>query len=173
MISGPAHSGKTSLVASLLQPLCLNGWHVSGILAEGHWRAGRRSGFTLIDLGTGRRTPLADRVDTAHSGAFPYVFDPQGLAAGRHALAAACCAHVDLVVVDEVGRLEIGGQGWSDLLAPLLCGAPRMHLWVVQSAWMEAVCRKWRLSPAHIVDASDRGARPHLLTLFEKIQGNL
>jgi hypothetical protein len=42
IVSGPAHCGKTSLVAGLLPRLARQGWRVAGILAEGHRRNNRR-----------------------------------------------------------------------------------------------------------------------------------
>lgn len=169
LVSGPAHSGKTTLAMRLVQQLCRQGRRLAGILAEGHWQDDRRSGFTLVDLNDGRRTPLADRIGNRSPNEFPYAFHPEGLAAGRRALSLSRCADADLLVVDEVGSLELRGDGWAGLLAPLLSRFRFPQLWVVQSAWLEAVCEKWQLQPIRVIDASTPHAFEELTATVEKL----
>ncbi len=150
IVSGAAYCGKTSLLAAVLPQLVRQGWKVAGILAEGHWRDNRHSGFTLIDLTDGRRTPLADSVVDGGSQAFPYIFNPQGLLAGRKALTSTDCLAADLVVIDEIGSLEVNGGGWAGCLPSLLRpSGPPLH-WVVQSRWLEPVCTKWEIEPERL-----------------------
>lgn len=167
LITGPPHSGKSSLIAELLQRLRPLGWRTAGILAEGHWSDGRRSGFTLVDLSDGRRTPLSERIVDSGPGDFPYAFAPEGIAAGRRALTGKRCAGADLLGVDEVGSLELQGEGWADLLVPLLALPGPVQIWVVQSAWLPAVCRKWQLSPLRIIAATESGALADLLKMLQ------
>lgn len=169
LISGRPHSGKSYLVAELLQQLRPLGWRIAGILAEGHWQNDRRSGFTLVDLSDGRRTPLAARIVGDDSQNPPYVFHASGIAAGYRALATERCARADLLVVDEVGCLELQGGGWADRLAPLLARPEAVHIWVVQSAWLPAVCRTWRLSPLRIITAIQDGALDQLREILQSI----
>ncbi|MEZ4598726.1 MAG: nucleoside-triphosphatase [Syntrophotaleaceae bacterium] len=168
LISGPPHIGKSSLVAELVRQLRALGWRIAGILAEGHWQNDRRSAFTLIDLSDGKRTPLAVRTDPAGSGGFPYAFYPEGLAAGRLALSLSHCAGADILVVDEVGSLEIQGKGWADHLRPLL-ELPVIHLWVVQSARVAGVCRRWGISPLHVICADETDATARLLKILQNL----
>jgi nucleoside-triphosphatase len=162
LVTGPPHSGKSSMLANLLQQMRALGWRMAGILAEGHWQNGRRSGFTLIDLQSGRRTPLARRITVDDPRTFPYVFFPMGIAAGRRALSPTRCLEADLMVVDEVGSLEIRGGGWADRLPPLLQQTDTIHLWIVQSKRVAAVCDQWQLTPHRIIDATAPDARLHL-----------
>jgi nucleoside-triphosphatase len=167
IVSGPAHCGKTSLVAALLPRLAQQGRRVAGILAEGHWRDNRRSGFTLIDLCSGRRTPLAGLMVDAGPQDFPYELNPKGLTAGRRALSSEDCFDADLVVVDEIGSLEVNGGGWAECLPVLLKRSGLAHLWVVQSRWLESVCAKWGLSPCAIIDAADSRALDRLTAMTD------
>jgi nucleoside-triphosphatase len=169
IVSGSAHCGKTSLVAALLPRLVQQGWRVAGMLAEGHWRDDRRSGFTLIDLRNGQRTPLARLVVDAGPQDFPYEFNPDGLIAGRRALSLENCFDADLVVVDEIGSLEVNGGGWAGCLPALLRRSGPMHLWVVQSRWLESVCAKWGLLPDAIIDAADPDARHRLAAMMDDL----
>lgn len=159
IISGAPHSGKTSLLMALLQRMTARGWRGAGIVTEGHWQNGQRSGFTLIDLRDGRRTPLAVRQSRAEGEAVvPYRFFAEGMAAGKRALAHVGPAAADVAVVDEVGQLELRGQGWAGCLDGLLALPVRAHLWVVKSSCVTAVCLRWRLRPCQVVEAGDPGA---------------
>ena len=169
IVSGTAHCGKTSLLAAVLPQLVRQGWNIAGILAEGHWRDNRRSGFTLIDLSNGRRTPLAKSVVDGGPHAFPYIFNPQGLIAGRQALTLTDCFAADLVVIDEIGSLEVNGGGWAGCLPALLRPSGPPLLWVVQSRWLELVCAKWEIAPEAIIDAADPAATGRLCGLLEAV----
>jgi nucleoside-triphosphatase THEP1 len=72
------------------------------------------------------------------------------------------------VVVDEVGSLELRGAGWARNLGPLLRQCRSLQLWVVQAARVEAVCRKWQLSPVRVIDASQPQALDNLLITVEE-----
>jgi nucleoside-triphosphatase THEP1 len=168
IVSGPAHCGKTTLVTLLVSHLRDQGRQLAGILAEGQWRDQRRSGFTLVDLADGRRTLLAERIADCGPHAFPYAFHAEGLAAGYLALGPRRCAGADLVVVDEVGSLELRGAGWARNLGLLLRQCRSLQLWVVQAARVEAVCRKWQLSPVRVIDASQPQALDNLLITVEE-----
>lgn len=173
IVSGAAHCGKTSLVKHLVQRLRRQGRRLAGILAEGHWCGGQRSGFTLINLSDGRRTPLANLINDCRPQDFPYAFRPEGLAAGREALALPRCATAELLVIDEIGSLEIHGGGWAELLVPLLNQSCLLQLWVVQSRWLETVCHHWQLTPTRIIDASAVNSLVDLMTTVDIILSGL
>jgi len=176
IITGASHSGKTSLLFALLERLAGRGWHAAGIVTEGHWQDGERSGFTLIDLQSGRRTPLAVRRPRDETGAVvPYRFYPEGLAAGKQALAHIHPATDGLAVVDEVGQLELRGQGWAQCLDRLLNLPVRAHLWVVKSSCVTAICRRWHLQPRQVVTAGNVQEEDRLIVSLvglEPEQGN-
>jgi nucleoside-triphosphatase THEP1 len=79
------------------------------------------------------------------------------------------CAGADLLVIDEVGSLELRGAGWADVLPPLLDRCRLPQLWVVQSAWLEAVCKKWQLHPIRVIDASTPHALDDLTASAQKL----
>ena len=61
----------------------------------------------------------------------------------------------DCVIVDEVGPLELRGQGHAPLLAPLLALEKPRHIWAVRPDIVAAVCQQWMLSDPVIVNACD------------------
>ncbi len=103
ILTGPVQRGKSSLLADLACLLREKGLKISGIIANGLWENGARSGFDLIDLADDSVTPLSRRVSNGESNnGIPYIFHDAGLAAGMKALAAERCTGADFVMVDEV-----------------------------------------------------------------------
>jgi len=162
ILTGPIQGGKTTLLESWVASLRTKGLKPAGFLARGLWSEDRRSGFDLIDLGQGTMTPLARRRPQAE-GPAPFQFLEPGLQAGARALAPETCAGADLVIVDEVGPLELSGQGWAPFLEPLLQLAGPIHLWVVRRGLVESVCRKWRLDQPLVVEADQPRALERLV----------
>jgi nucleoside-triphosphatase THEP1 len=159
ILTGQLHSGKTSLLSLLLRRLRKEGIRVSGIIAEGLWLNGVRSGFNLIDVSDDTLTPLSRRgKDGEPRQATPYIFHEEGMTAGRRALSVERCANTDVILVDEVGPLETRGMGWAPCLAPLLRLNGPMHLWVVRDTCLDTVRDRWGLQSAEIFEVTEPSA---------------
>jgi len=168
IITGPPHSGKTSLVLKRVRALRAAGKTVAGIAAKGLWADGVRSGFDLTDLGSDITTPLCRRIpDGGLENGIPFSFDRAGLEAGFRALFPDVCRNADMVVVDEVGVLELSGKGWAACLKPLLRACGPNLVWIVQSALVTSVCRMWNLTPQAIISAEE----PDALKRLEAVNG--
>ncbi|MBN2809939.1 MAG: hypothetical protein JXR80_10645 [Deltaproteobacteria bacterium] len=156
IITGGVHSGKSLLAERLVQFLKSRQVALAGILAPGLWRNGLRQGFDLVDLGRGLSLPLARRrVAGEDSDLTPFAFFAEGLFAGARALDVKFCRDAAVIMVDEVGRLELQDKGWAAYLKPLLGLDSVIHIWIVRESLVEAVCRKWQLQPAAIVNVAD------------------
>lgn len=159
ILTGECRSGKSTLLFALLRSLRRERFKVAGIIAEGLWENGMRSGFNLLDLQSGALTPLCRRVtEDGPRRTTPYVFFEEGMAAGERALSIRQCAGADLVIVDEIGPLEIRGEGWAPCLSPLLALERPLHLWVVRHTCLGEVRRIWGLDDAEVVDVKEAGA---------------
>ncbi len=118
ILHGPIASGKTSTAAHLARGLASAGISVGGILAPRLVEAGRTAGYAVEDLRTGERRPLASLY-------------PPGVPAGRYFLADGALGFardavmraldaVEVVFIDEVGRLELHGGGHAPGIAAAL-----------------------------------------------------
>jgi len=156
ILTGGKQSGKSTLAARLAGWLNKRNIAIAGILAEGLWKDDERQGFDLVDLRTGSRTPLARRLtDPNHDAVTPFNFFPQGMIAGAKALDPERCRGSMVILVDEVGRLEMKGEGWARFLDPLLLLEPAVHIWVVRESLVADVCRRWNLKSVKIIHVND------------------
>jgi nucleoside-triphosphatase len=164
ILAGPNQSGKSTILSALAGLLRAKGCKLAGILAYGLWRDNVRIGFDIVDLSDERVAPLCRRTrkDEIISG-IPFRFLDAGVATGMKALSVESCAGADIVIVDEVGPLELRGHGWAECLDSLLKLHGATHIWVVRSDCVQAVCRKWNLANAEIVMVEGPDALNRLL----------
>ena len=169
IITGGRQSGKSTLAARLVRFLNSRGVPLSGIIAIGLWQDDQRQGFDLFDLKTGVKCPLARRqADSEGSAITPFQFFDKGLALGAEALDKERCRDTSVIMVDEVGKIELGGEGWARFLDPLLSIRSAVHIWIVRENLVEKVSRRWNLEPAEIIHVEDENSFAKLKILLKK-----
>ena len=169
LVTGDLHIGKTTLISDFLETPLAAGFRVAGILAKGLWKDNLRDGFDLVDLSTGRTTPLARRrkhQDPIEKIMFDF-FD-HGMQVGAEALSPAVCKTSDIVIVDEVGKLEARGKGWADHLDLLLDEKIRLFIWVVRKESLEQIIDRFQLDAPVIVDVQQPNALQRLMVQVKR-----
>ncbi|MDY0212143.1 MAG: nucleoside-triphosphatase [Desulfuromonadaceae bacterium] len=166
ILTGGRGSGKTAALQMLSSEITRKNLRVCGILARGLWHHGQRSGFDIVDINTGVQTPLCRRDIPAtgvQSGSFQ--FHAAGLAAGKTILQRAATARADVVIIDEVGPLELRGEGWAKELEELLKKQPCPLVLSVRPSLVETVARYWGVTPAAVWDVDTTGIAQMLIDL--------
>lgn len=167
VITGAQGSGKTTLAAHVVRLLQERGIAVVGILQPVVWEAGVRVGYDVEEVHTGRRLVLCRRGGTGEAGderaprptTGPYVFAPETFAAVSATMARVRRGRDVVVIADEIGPLELAGQGWASMLDALAASHPGPRLLVVREALVEAVRRRWASPPVRVCRAGvDRAA---------------
>jgi nucleoside-triphosphatase THEP1 len=147
LLTGDSGEGKSTLVGEAVTYLRQEGVIVGGVLAPGYWKDEQRLGFDVVDLMDGRKAPLCHKVPKEADGdeGTSFGFFPDGLRLGREALSTARLREgdADLVIVDEVGPLELSGDGWSSALDSLTDEWSGPMLWVVRRELVQDVTNRW------------------------------
>jgi nucleoside-triphosphatase THEP1 len=122
IVSGAVHVGKTTAIRRAIACLKQSHWRVAGFITSPLWGTeGERGGLEIEDLLSGTRRTLA-RTDRVLGGAQigPYSFDPQVMEWADQLADQALVLGCDLLVVDEIGRLELEmGSGFQNTLSTL------------------------------------------------------
>lgn len=126
LITGIPGVGKTTLMQSLHHHYKLRGAKVGGFITLEVVENGRRVGFRIVDLQTGREGWLA----RAQPGSGPmygrYCIILEDLEAiGIGALRTAVESDMDIVLVDEIGPMEMSSRRFSAEISSLLQNSKR------------------------------------------------
>jgi nucleoside-triphosphatase THEP1 len=142
VLTGQVHVGKTTVCRKVADWAQQRGRRVRGILTLPIFDDdGSRLGIEALDLASGQQRELA-RVDRDWGGPCmgPYHFDPAALRWGEDLVEQAIAGGCDLLVVDEIGRLELEMDSGFRRVLPLLANntLPRSLL-VVRATLLEAL----------------------------------
>jgi nucleoside-triphosphatase THEP1 len=122
-VVGSPGSGKTTFVGELLRLLRERGLEVGGITQPALTEEDQRVGYLLRDERTGEQRAFARRKPKTAEGGLGFSFDAEAWSWAAERIREARST-VDLVVVDELGRLEARGEGH---LPALLARAEQEH----------------------------------------------
>lgn len=170
LVSGDKHCGKTTLVEKYIASLAGRGLRIGGILAKGLWEDNVRAGFDLVNLSEGSITPLARRRHHPHpQHKMMFDFLDTGIWAGAQALDAESCSQADIVVVDELGRLEARGKGWAPYTKALLALNTPSFIFIVRLDCLQRICDFFGFYNAPVIDAREAYALDHLRAAAERV----
>ena len=160
IISGSIGEGKTTQVQKIVNELQVRGIPLSGVYSPRIMELGQTTGYDVVDIESGKREPflrLADNDNHDRIGRFSIL--PEGYNAGRSALKNSRNSNNRLVIIDEVGRLDLDNQGWAENISELVNGS-QFLVFAVRDIFTEQVIDKWDLKDYSIFKASDN---PHQL----------
>ncbi len=176
IITGDIQQGKTSFVQTIVQKLKDRGYQISGFLAIAIMEGQQRSGFQLFNIQTSETIGLCSLKPVQgwiKQGSF--YFNPLGLQKGNEILSGIIPDHVHIVVVDEVGPLELSNQGWAKAMGDLCQTTQIPQLWVVRKSLVDKVARNWNVGDVFIFDIvndSSEAVINKLEDLFQSGYGN-
>jgi nucleoside-triphosphatase THEP1 len=169
VLTGAVHSGKTRAATAAVEFARAAGRRVMGVLCPGRMRRGVRTSIDVEDIATGTRVRLASLSGSERERIGRFSFRSRGLAHGRRALRRAIRRLPDVVVIDEIGPLELAGRGWrapvDQLVSAYRDRRSRLLVLVVREGLLERVRREWRLNPI-VVRADDPRAVDRILAVL-------
>ena len=138
LLTGPVGCGKTTFLERSLPSLRERNPNLDGYLSLRVLAGGETAGYDLEDLRSAARIPFLRRCGEADGFRVgSYVLLPQGLAEAERIIRRGGPA--DLLIVDEVGPLELAGGGVWPALSGEFAGCDRPALVVVRETLVEDV----------------------------------
>lgn len=172
VVTGERGSGKTTATGRVVASLGAAGIRVGGFLAPGEMRDGRRWSIDLLDAASGRRLPMATRdPECPWPPVGPFRVNPEALAAGAALLAPGSASAHDVLVVDEVGPWELGGEGWARALDGLQGVGTPLLLVVRRSLVDDVLARFAPGSDAPVWDVEDVKADQIAAEILTRLRG--
>jgi molybdopterin synthase sulfur carrier subunit len=156
ILTGPVDSGKTTFLRELLTGGAATG-RACGYLSLRVLADGETDGYDLLSLADGDIRPFLRRTgEPSWPRVGPYFLFPETLAAAERIIRE--CPPDGLLVVDEVGPLELAGGGVSTALRRALDGDGREIVLVIREGLVEAFQDHLSDLPMEVYREKDRRA---------------
>ncbi len=154
LLTGPTQSGKTTLVKETAGLLMEKGLKVRGILAPGNFRDGKRNEFFIWDIKTGKAELLASRKpEKGWTPYGPFFFNPDIFLKGTATIGQALKERADLVILDEVGPVEMKGKGWHQALEMLKDRRDVRQVWVVRERMQKEIRLNYMVPGENVIQS--------------------
>lgn len=168
LITGDFHQGKTTFARETVNLLDHQGFKTAGILSEGTFKKGERDGFTLVDVKTQNRIKLC----TIHpvKGWQKYrkfYFNPAAIQMGNQILHTQHSNHI--VLIDEVGPMEMEKKGWYDGMKTLCERDEIIQIWVVRNILIDRVKQAFNIPGCNIFDIEKDNCKELIHRIKSKI----
>jgi nucleoside-triphosphatase THEP1 len=146
ILTGRKGAGKTTLLAKYVRDIQNKNITVGGILSPAVYQDLSRIGYDVVNIKTNAKTILC-RSDskTASVKIGDFAFSEEGLLFGNEAIPKS--ADCNLIVIDEVGPLELSGKGWASSLDLVMNNASFPLLLVVRENILEKIRERWKFIP--------------------------
>lgn len=155
IISGAVDEGKTTAIRKLIEVFKENNIKSAGIYSLKIIENNLIVGYDIVDIITGAITPflrLGNSEYTDRIGKFEII--NEGIKAGQQALYLAETSEFEIVVIDEVGLLEIEGKAWSDNITHLVKQSKVNLILTVRNTNVEKVLQKWNFKTYYELNLS-------------------
>ncbi len=147
ILTGPVGSGKSSRTEEEVRILKKQGVEVGGIITRRIVENERTVGYDIFDIVEEKITPFLREGDIPGCERVGrYSILPEGLKAGREALKRAYERGDEVIVVDEIGRLELSGGGWAEIIPKLIAQDKGRLIITVRDTLREEVVKKWSIT---------------------------
>ena len=176
-LTGKKGSGKTTFISRILPLLQEGGFKVGGIIAPGNWENNARSKFDIIDISSNQRKLLcSSNVGEGKASIGRFNFTKEGLELGNKALSYERIFGKDIVIVDEVGPLELEGNGWTNDINELILKYSNILILVVRDEIIESVKKYFDIKNPQIINIENNtfdAAAARIINTAKKLDTNL
>jgi len=156
IITGEKGEGKTTTAISIIKYLKNNGITIGGFYARGYWHNNKRAQFDLIDISSGHQMVLCQTTDKHNwIKIFEYYFNPSAISSGNAILKKAAENNYQLVVIDEIGKIETQKKIWYQSVRQILEQDNYCMMWCVGKKSIDAVLQTFQPEKVTIFDISE------------------
>lgn len=145
IITGAIGEGKTTQVQKVIEELKSKNIKVGGIVSPRIMDKDITTGYDVLVIENNNREPFLRRNSESESDKIGnFSISEKGLQMGVNALSLSNRDHSEVIVIDEIGRLELENRGWSSNLTELLNNS-KVLLITIRDNFVDQVIQKWDL----------------------------
>ena len=171
IVCGPVGGGKTTFTRNITEFLKDQDINSEGILSERIMAGSKTTGYDIVDIATGKREIfLREDGNSGEETIGKFYIYSAGLETGRSILGALVSEKTGIVIIDEVGFMELQGRGWYNSISELLDKSPNHILMTVRDKYVDEVKKKWNLTEAIIFNVPDNDNRKAGWLIYQQIK---
>lgn len=168
IITGDIQEGKTTFTQKIVKDLLGKKVGIAGFLSIGIIENGHRCGFSLFDIESLKEFELCtNKKDESRIKFGRFYFNKETLLRGEEILSPENLSNKQLIVIDEIGPLELSDKGWNSAIENLVHTTEIPQLWVVRKSILKKVVRKWNIGNAYIFDIEKSNIKEVQMKLAE------
>ncbi|MFW5725095.1 MAG: nucleoside-triphosphatase [Bacteroidota bacterium] len=156
IVTGGINRGKTTFTTKITDILKSEGIRVSGFVTLGNTNDNHRNSYSIKEINTGTGAELCTIIP--QQGQLQYgrfYFNKNTIKMGCEILSNSVKHTPDLIVIDEIGPLEINGKGWAPAIEELVSTSGITQLWVVRERLVKPIMRKWNVGNILLLNIND------------------
>jgi nucleoside-triphosphatase THEP1 len=157
IVTGSAGQGKTTYLKKLIDIFRKNMIIAGGIISERVMTGSHTTGYDIVNIETGEKEVfLRENGESGSERVGRFKIYPKGLAMGQSILSSLLSAGKEIIIIDEVGLLELRNKGWSECIDKLLDKSENHILITVRDTYIDAVKNRWNLAEAVILNIKEK-----------------
>lgn len=173
LLTGSVQGGKTTFLGSLIERLTDERTKVGGFLCPGTFDSGIRSAFSLKNILTGVELPMGSARESLDWFKYRrFWFNPEAFKEGEEWIRESLRQEAQIIVVDEVGPMELEGAGWSEILDDLVKMPLPLQLWSVRENILQEVMQRWDVPPEHLIRIDTMNVDQAATLISSKLKNN-
>jgi nucleoside-triphosphatase THEP1 len=156
ILTGGVGQGKTTLLEKVIENLEKQKIEVGGIYSPRIVKNKLTIGYDIVDIRS-KKQELFLRIsdDEGLEKIGRYRIFPEGLRFSTCALFTEKNRNAKVIIIDEVGLLELQNRGWADNIYQLLNGSDPHVLLSVRESLTDQVIHKWNIRESSVYNISD------------------
>ncbi len=158
LITGEKRVGKSTLAARVAARAQNKGLEVGGIIAEATWKDdGSKDGIEVYNPASGERRRLANVIHDSRTPTIgEYAFEMKTADWALEVMQQALASPLDLVIIDEMGRLELFyGCGYAPLVPLFKQAQSRIVIILVRNGYVNTLIEKSGIEPNATIEVDE------------------
>ncbi len=153
ILTGELDEGKTTYVRELIDILKSKSIDIGGFVSTKVYENDNLIGYDVLSLNDNHKEPFLrlSMHDNNEKRIGKYVIKNKGLEFGFKSLNDSINDKAEVIVLDEIGRLELSNEGWADGISNVITNSKAKIILVVREDFVEAVINKWHFTNAQVV----------------------
>ena len=170
IISGSIGQGKTTQIQKIVESLKSQNITVGGIFSPRIMENETTIGYDIVDIMTDNRVKFLRKTTNENQTKIGnYSILPDGFQIGINALTTSKNRNNKIVIIDEVGKLELENKGWAKNITNLINTSNNNLILSVRDSLTQLVIQKWNLKDYTIFNISKSNSLKICNSITEQI----